>query len=542
MLRSIPWCLLGVLALSYVSVARTVELPWSIIDDPASLQIARVLSADWRGGRVRDSVARLFEPGIGRTRPAYIASLGLRSLAGGEDAGRHHFLRLLELVLFVSLLYALVRLATGSDLAAGVGAAFAALGPGCAENWTRLGTAEPLLAFSQALALLLVVLVIRNRGRWTWVLLGTGAMLAVLTATFTKESALFAAIPALLACAWSRACCGGRARPVAMRAWGAYALAVLVAFVAARALAHWMGSAQGSYSDQYVLHASRIAANMPRLFALAMGGASTPLMLAALASFAARTVEVARTDDGIAARWRIGGDGFWQIFGLTFYLGFVLVQSPWFAVLPRYLLPGLVGLGLFLAAEIAVRIRLWQALPAGAPGRGARAAWVVALLVAAAASLAGHLMRADNQFAVYGAREVANDRFLRDAARLTAPGRVVYLNIPDEDLEWRVNGQNLLRLAHGRPDIAVATLDLGRLDDVRPGDLIARCDFVPQRYTDAELGDALGNEFALAASPSADVAASAIGSPLKWLRARLRGRPFEPYRHVTTWRLYARQR
>ena len=217
-----------------------------------------------------------------------------------------------------------------------------------------------------------------------------------------------------------------------------------------------------------------------------------------------------------------------------------MVQSPWFAVLPRYLLPGLIGLGLCLAAEIAVRLRLWRALPAGAPGRRARATWVIALLVAAAVTVSGHLMDADKKLAAYSAREVANDRFLRDAARLTAPGGVVYLNIPDEDLEWRVHSQDLLGLVYGRPDIVVATLDLERLEGIHPGDLVACCDF-RHRYTDAELRNALASEFALVATPSADVASSPIGSPKQWLESSLRSKPFAPRQYATHWWIYGRR-
>ena len=269
--RYVPWCLLGALALSYASVARTVELPWSIIDDPLFLRVARVLDADWRSGDVRGLCADLWGYSSSRVAPAFYAAMWLRSSVGGENAGRLHAVRIVELMLSVALLYLLFRKVTGSDCGAGIAAAFVAAGPGATENWTRLCTSEPHLVFIQALALIALLTVGRTRSRLASGLLVTGAVLVTLAASLTKAVAIFAVVPGLMACFSAPKYGDIRSRIPSRRLWIAYSASIAATYLATRMIAHALGSAPDEYVSQYALDVSRIAANVPRLLTLALG-------------------------------------------------------------------------------------------------------------------------------------------------------------------------------------------------------------------------------------------------------------------------------
>ncbi len=159
----------------------------------------------------------------------------------------------------------------------------------------------------------------------------------------------------------------------------------------------------------------------------------------------------------------------WLIVMLVNFFSFLLIQSPWGYVLPRYLLPCIVTLSIFMGLEVN---RVFDFLR-GLSYPKAKVASQMVLLIVTLLFVYPNMMDTYYFANWYLAHETVNSRMIDFLAHNTPANGNVYMNLNcTETNEWYIETILHFRVFYDRKDIRVRCLAPKPTGKVMPGDLI----------------------------------------------------------------------
>ncbi|GAB4452625.1 MAG: hypothetical protein Kow00120_22690 [Anaerolineae bacterium] len=463
----------GVLLLLVVLLALpALEIPWSLIDDAThSIERPRLMLQALHEGRW---VGSLYDqPGVivtefegGRFRPVGWLYFMITYALLGDAPALHHAWRFALLAITALCIFSAALSLSRSAVAAFLSALFAILFAPGLEGVYRLSPLELLLATLQAVGLAALALLYRRLRDGPRRAALNYALFVVALAAFTlaigaKESALVFAAFLFGLLALSRIVEGfpsGRR----WRRWLApLAGVVLLGHVAFLALIAGNNVIGQGYAAQYGAGGVAVALRNGLWYGWTLLRNYGLFLIVGMAAFLARLWGTWR------ARRRLDERAYLQIACLLWCVAGVLFQSPFRALVERYIAPAALGLALFLGLE-------WGPLLT-APTR--RRVLVRALAgVAAVLFLWETLASANATFQQLAARDTSSYQATQYLAGHVAPGGTVWVNLASDGEmgEFRHGIERVLRVVWQRPDIVVKALDEAGLEAYcAPGDWVA---------------------------------------------------------------------
>jgi glycosyltransferase involved in cell wall biosynthesis len=182
--------ILGILLLGMMMLSPSLKLPFSLIDDPVSIEYAEQIKSSLSQGNI-GQLGFLLREENGRIRPLYWLGFYLQYLLFGLNSVWYHWARVLMVLSTLLLIYWLAKRISASGFVAFLTSVFSLIFFRTFENYIRLGPQEVPLLFFIFLGLTLVIYFPKSR------LLTNLASLSVLIGMFSKETAIFV-VPLLL--------------------------------------------------------------------------------------------------------------------------------------------------------------------------------------------------------------------------------------------------------------------------------------------------------------------------------------------------------
>lgn len=432
--RPVFWTVLLVLITSIVFIpALKMKFWW--VDDGWDIVMAQKIINSVVHLNLNDLNIIFNEPG-GRFRVMYWFFQTFVYLIGGTNPTLHFFIHYLVILLSAFLIFRIVIRITKSNLSAFASSVFYVLNPINTENLYRLGPQEPILCLFLITSIYFLV---KNK---TFL-----SIFFLLLTAMSKENGFILWIPVF--CFYLGKRILFKKRDLAMEKYCLWGFIFSIPFVLNTFLRN------GGYSSNYILNVNQIAANFVT-YILSIKTGFSPFFTIFSATYLIRLIICFRNPRYKNLRLGLLYQG---MFMLLFLL-FVVVQSPWTFVLDRYIMPGTVGLVIFIGLEIAgikkmllmrkVRRVSWLA--------GAFTAFFLIFITVNTIQIYN-----------YGRGFVHNTRFIQSlysnlANEVPQNGKVL-LNFlkGDSTIELVVQTGMQLDLLYHRPDIQVSYLSLDNL-------------------------------------------------------------------------------
>jgi len=406
----------------------------------------------------------------GLFRPAFSCLKLIEYGLFGFDAWKHHLAHLVILLVLCQLLFSIVHRGTLSDGAAWLSGLMWVFFSPDVENWYRLNEASSFYPLAFALPSLWCVVRAFSTAservvlRWTLIVL-SGVLLV--PATFTRETSVaFAGFAAALVIG-----CLLGIEPLLTRRNLALAvghlaahLAVALAWYVLKQMTGVQPISAGGYTSDYQLSAGVFIATAFKYADVVWNGYQL-LFPIALVLIGQRLWSWAR-GRRVLDSW----DG-WALVGLCWFAAVLAILLPWKHPIARYLGSGVPGLALF------VGVTLWRFLSESASNRsGARlpgTQWVRWVVIANLAILpAISLVRNYNYLIFRHDYDLAGFQVVGTVAKEAPPHARLFMNMPADSQFIFNEMMKLLRILHGRADLAQVNFNATGRPEPRRGDFL----------------------------------------------------------------------
>lgn len=315
--------------LAFIVFIQTFALNFSWIDDGWSILVAKNLINDIKNFDLYSIAGRIFETNIGRFRPIYWLWQTLVYMIGGQSSGLHYFLHFILVFLILSIIYKITYHYSKSWQFSFLSSFIFLLFPVNAENWVRLGPAEPLMLLFTLLGLFYFF--VKNSYKVS--------ILFFTLSFFTKETAL-AALPAVFLYFILKRLIYKKRNNNDIN------LSIKLIIIAGISLFISFINKKG-YSNSYVVDIPTIIYNFKLYLNVVLSNFKPYYLL--LFSFVLINIRP-------IVNFRFKKIKEYEIIKLMFlalFLSFILIQSPWAWVLNRYLLPATAFASIYIGLELA---------------------------------------------------------------------------------------------------------------------------------------------------------------------------------------------
>lgn len=499
-LKSPKWChhtlaLGAILATVLMMALPALDLPWSLIDDPTHIvefprqMLFGIEQGVWVGS-LHD------QPGLittefyrGRFRPVAWHYFLLAYITLGSNGPAHHMLRFSLLAATVISIY-LIAVALTKSASSGFLSAicFLLFSPGW-EGVYRLSPQElPLVALQAVSLATLTWALARIRAgkisRGSLLPLQIAASVGFVLSAGMKEASV-AIVPFLICLIPLYRLSFGNTQT---QVWHRTALPVVIIGVVAEVLlvvALFVGGAIAGQGSEYrLITGITIAVRNLAWYSWTLIRTYGLLLLVALGNFAVNLVRIWRR------RSKLTEVDYWQILWLVWLIGGILFQSPWRAIIERYLVPYVLGLALFLGIELNRLLALLPTLP-----RNRRRLYAIVL--------AGGMFFAVWENVTWGttiyrwlyARDTSSYEFTEYIAHEAPPNTRIWVNtpVPGEIGSESTSGlTRALRIFWHREDVLISPLDNADLQSCCDGEWVGAWGYVaaiPPEKVSALLSD-----------------------------------------------------
>ncbi|MFZ5366046.1 MAG: glycosyltransferase family 39 protein [Patescibacteria group bacterium] len=465
-----------VIILSAFVLRPQIELPWMLIDDGENLRMGQEISKHFSQGDY--SWIFSYEKVDGRFRPAYWLWHYVNFQFFGFNSVAHHFGHLVLFVVISILIYLITQKISKSNLAGLLSSLlFLAFYPG-AENYYRLGTAEPPLLL---LYLILTYLLTR-----IYFLKFTHQSLKISSIDylcffiilgfmyFMKETAvifILAFLPIFTIGLIDE-------RVHDKKKWIKFSLIFLAInlfyFILVFGLKNYYGIS-GGYTEAYKPKIGEMVTRFFVYLKIIFREYHLVLMIP-LVAFCYSLATSLRQKRGLK-KFILNLDTIqlWQIIFLAWFLLFLLVQSPWLYVMGRYLLPVTIWLAIFLGIEYAriffVGFKLFWEKSSGNFSLEIPAIYLLIILVMAFFVFSEGRRINRMYFSVLNG-ERQTQRLISFLAQQTPPAGTVYVNFSSGIMEYQYELPLHFNFFYSRPDIKVPYLILEKQNLFKKGDFV----------------------------------------------------------------------
>lgn len=329
-----------VLILVLIVGIGTLSINWSMVDDGKSAEISQHLTNSISNLDISGFINNLLEPEYGRFRPLYWIYLWLTFIFFGSSSFLHHFFHLFLFILSTFIIYKIsVELFEEKFVGMIAGLMFA-VDSFSIENWYRLGPQEPMVLI---LLLLSFVLYRKFVGIRNLKLLVLSDILII--AAFLFKETVIAYVGVLLFIA----ICGyfNEKDRNLVKIKIINSLLMIIVMFGIRFFATSIYPASG-YASLYMFNIGTIVDNLKLFMSMIFRGYS-PFILILSASFSTRVV-VSIVKKGVIYTIK---RYYWNFFFISWFICFLLIQTPWSFAFGRYLHVAFVGLFIFMAAEFS---------------------------------------------------------------------------------------------------------------------------------------------------------------------------------------------
>ncbi len=318
--------LILLILLSLFIFVPTFNLKFSWIDDGWDIQVARNLIDSFLKFDFGSITNTIVETNIGRFRPVYWLWQTTVYLIGGSSSAIHYFLHYILILSIALFVYRIIFHYTKSNASSFVGSLLLLVFPLNAENWVRLGPAEPLMIFFVIVAI--YNLIVKENIK--------KATIFMLLALLTKESAV-AVFPAFVFYFFLLLVTKNKTKNI-------FKFLVNMLFLSLGSILISLLNRKG-YSNSYVFSFATSKYNFELyLKFLRQVFPAIDIFIGALILHVIRPIVNFKLS-------RIKEFDVVKILFLSLALLFVLVQAPWAWVLNRYLLPAVVMGSVFVGLE-----------------------------------------------------------------------------------------------------------------------------------------------------------------------------------------------
>jgi len=472
------WHRNALLLLTFIIGFPSLFIIWSFTDDGHSILVSQKMTAALMIGDLSSFLRSIIEPELGRFRPFYWIFIWFTYLIGGTNNHLHRLIHLFVFLAVVYLLFEITKQITKSSKAAFLTGLFFFVSRLNIENWYRLGPIEPRLV----LFLLVSVYFLLKSSKTVYFIL---SLTFLLFSYFTKEIVLaFIPVSFLI---WLES--GFREKKKLklenfINRFFVYFLASVIFGVTTRVLTLSLATPQETYASHYQINIQRIIYNSLLYVKLIMMNYG-PLFSIACLTFSVRLIYNLKNKT-----WRSNRTFLWQIISLVWLTSFILIQSPWEYVLPRYFLPASIGLVIFLGVEYE---RLFEFLDKVFrrrffPGdlkllfklsRATLIAILTLVFIYNGLAIGNYIQLVVNDL---------DEHMMSFLAKNTPFGSKIYFNFVkgDANLELYYEIPLHFKIFWGREDIEFAHLDFDEKEKLNSGDIIVSGNGVPV-YTEEKI-------------------------------------------------------
>lgn len=329
-----------VLILVLIVGIGTLSINWSMVDDGKSAEISQHLTNSISNLDVFGFINNLLEPEYGRFRPLYWIYLWFNFILFGSSSFLHHLFHLFLFILSTFVIYKIsVELFEEKFIGMIAGLMFA-VDSFSIENWYRLGPQEPMVLI---LLLLSFVLYRKFVGSRNLKLLVLSDILII--AAFLFKETVIAYVGVLLFIAITGYFNEKDRNLVKIKIINS--LLTIIVVLGIRFFATSIYPTSG-YASLYMFNIGTIGDNLKLFMSMIFRGYS-PFILILSASFLTRVV-VSIVKKGVVSTIK---RYYWNLFFITWFICFLLIQTPWSFAFGRYLHVAFVGLFIFMAAEFS---------------------------------------------------------------------------------------------------------------------------------------------------------------------------------------------
>lgn len=347
--------LLAVILLAVLFLLPQLKMPWQLIDDAENLRMGQEIDGHLASGDY--SWILSYENASGRFRPAYWFWHWSGYKIFGFNALGHHFSHLVLYTLISILIFGITRKISSSNFAGLLSVVFFLLFYPSAENFYRLGTAEPQI-------LLLYLLIV-----WRLVTLYFGQFASrepkvdflnyilifiVLGLAYLTKETSFVLIPAFIFLViislldsniknkkkWFKFC-------------GIFVLFNFVIFSSAFLIKqNYYTDIKGSYVQAYIFDFLGMLKRFCVYIKLIVLNYNFLLLIPVISfSFLLKIYLQHLSRSHKLPHSKLTSIFLWQVVLLLWFVLFLIIQTPWIYVMGRYLAPIIVWLAIFLGLE-----------------------------------------------------------------------------------------------------------------------------------------------------------------------------------------------
>lgn len=317
------------LVIAVIVFIPTLKIGFSLVDDAYDILYAKKILENIFGLNMQGLLGNLVESSIGRFRPTYWFWQSCVYLLAGTDPMLHYLFHAILITTTSLIIFKLVYFITKSNLGGLIAGSLFLVVPVNAENWLRLGPAEPLMGF---LVITAIYLFLKQKKL-------TASFIVIALAFFSKETTI-AVVPALFIYYFSKRLLGHKKDKRLLKLI-MFSLFLLLITVTATFLIRTSYSTFYEFSISDSIFRSKIYLKL----ILSAFPAATIFVITYL--FRNACLLCNKKID------RISDADLIQLFFLSFSVFYILVQSPWVWVLERYLMPATIGLSVFVGIEIS---------------------------------------------------------------------------------------------------------------------------------------------------------------------------------------------